>query len=117
MKTLGKVSVHIESIEVGSTPFARLGVSYLADDDASAALTTPKQPSRRFNMRPGERLPFFEGELFPGKVVTGVSFRLVDVFRAKGDAAATIEITDLGKTDSVQVLALDTIDINVQYEP
>ena len=46
-----------------------------------------------------------------------MSFRLVDVFRAKGDATATIEITDLSKTDSVQVLTLDTIDINVQYEP
>ena len=59
MKTLGKVSVHIESIEFGSAPFTRLGVSYLPDDGASAALTLPPPPCRRFNMRPGERLPFF----------------------------------------------------------
>jgi hypothetical protein len=117
MKTLGKISVHIESIKFGSTPFARLGVSYLPHDDASTTPTMPALPCRRFDMRPGESLPFFEGEIFPGKVVTGVSFRLVDVFRAKGDAAATIEITDLGKIASVQVLTRDTIDINVQYEP
>jgi hypothetical protein len=117
MKTLGKICVHIESIEFGSTPCARLGVSYLPDDDSSPALTMPTPPCRRFDMRSGESLPFFEGEIFPGKVATGVSFRLVDVFRAKGDAGATIEITDLGKIDSVQVLTLDTIDIKVQYEP